>query len=200
MKLIHKTQVLIVASGSGAAMPQKAVVERGYKGRIYQIHAAATKDLMRISGKDVAGTFVVSGPAVVGDLLPDSHPSKKVAMDFVAKYDKAYGAGTRNQFAGHAEHAWTVLEMTVLVALKKRQAWHQGIPRRAEGCHRGPGPHRVRPRHHELDRHRPLGLPARDRRDADGEKRRLGAGQRIRPAWRGSGLLVHRPGGLTLKD
>ena len=36
MKLIHKIQVLIVASGSGAAMPQKAIVERGYKGRIYQ--------------------------------------------------------------------------------------------------------------------------------------------------------------------
>ena len=111
--------MLIVASGSGAAMPQKAIVERGYKGRIYQTHAAATKDLMRIGGKDVEGTFVVSGPAVVGDLLADNHPSKKVAMDFVAKYDKAYGAGTHNQFAGHAYDAWTVLDKTVPVALKK---------------------------------------------------------------------------------
>ena len=111
--------MLVVASGSGAAMPQKAIVERGYKGKIYQTHAAATKDLMRIGGKDVEGTFVVSGPAVVGDLLPDNHPSKKVAMDFVAKYDKAYGAGTHNQFAGHAYDAWTVLEKTVPVALKK---------------------------------------------------------------------------------
>ena len=111
--------MLVVASGSGAAMPQKAIVERGYKGKIYQTHAAATKDLMRIGGKDVEGTFVVSGPAVVGDLLADNHPSKKVAMDFVAKYDKAYGAGTHNQFAGHAYDAWTVLEKTVPVALKK---------------------------------------------------------------------------------
>ena len=30
--------MLIVASGSGAAMPQKGVVERGYKGKIYQTH------------------------------------------------------------------------------------------------------------------------------------------------------------------
>ena len=111
--------MLIVASGSGAAMPEKAIIERGYKGKIYQTHAAATKDLMRIGGKDVEGTFVVSSPAVVGDLLADSHPSKKVAMDFVAKYDKAYGAGTHNQFAGHAYDAWTVLEKTVPVALKK---------------------------------------------------------------------------------
>jgi len=41
--------MLIVASGSGAAMPHKAIVERGYKGRIYQTHAAASRDLMRSS-------------------------------------------------------------------------------------------------------------------------------------------------------
>ena len=111
--------MLIVASGSGAAMPQKAIVERGYKGKIYQTHAAATRDLMRIGGKDVEGTYVVSGPAVVGELLPDSHPSKQVAIDFVTKYEKAYGAGSRNQFAGHAYDAQIVLEKVVPVALKK---------------------------------------------------------------------------------
>ncbi|HEX5783428.1 MAG TPA: ABC transporter substrate-binding protein, partial [Burkholderiaceae bacterium] len=68
--------MLVVASGSGAAMPQKGLVERGYKGKVYQTHAAATMDLMRIGGKDVEGTYVVSGPAVVGDIIPDSHPSK----------------------------------------------------------------------------------------------------------------------------
>ena len=111
--------MLVVASGSGAAMPQKALVERGYKGKVFQTHAAASKDLMRIGGKDVEGTFVVSGPAVVGDLLPDNHPSKKLAVDFVAKYEKAYGTGTRNQFAGHAYDALIVLEKVVPVALKK---------------------------------------------------------------------------------
>ncbi len=111
--------MLIVASGSGAAMPEKAIVERGYKGKLYQTHAAATRDLMRIGGKDVEGTFVVSGPAVVGELLPDSHPSKKLALDFVSKYEKAYGPGSRNQFAGHAYDALIVLEKAVPVALKK---------------------------------------------------------------------------------
>ncbi|MBK6717537.1 MAG: ABC transporter substrate-binding protein [Burkholderiales bacterium] len=111
--------MLIVASGSGAAMPHKGVVERGYKGKIYQTHAAATRDLMRIGGKDVEGAFVVSGPAVIGDQLSDSHPSKKVALDFVQKYEKAYGAGSRNQFAGHAYDAVVVLEKIVPMALKK---------------------------------------------------------------------------------
>ncbi|MCW5658018.1 MAG: ABC transporter substrate-binding protein [Burkholderiaceae bacterium] len=111
--------ILIVASGSGAAMPHKGVVERGYKGKIYQTHAAATRDLMRIGGKDVEGGFVVSGPALVPEQLSDNHPSKKVAQDFVNKYEKAYGPGSRNQFAGHAYDAIVVLEKTVPVAKAK---------------------------------------------------------------------------------
>ena len=111
--------ILIVASGSGAAMPHKGVIERGYKGKIYQTHAAATRDLMRIGGKDVEGAFVVSGPALVPEQLPDSHPSKKVAQDFVNKYEKAYGAGSRNQFAGHAYDAIIVLEKVIPIAKAK---------------------------------------------------------------------------------
>src|SRR5687768_8915287 len=80
--------ILIVASGSGAAMPHKAVVERNYKGKIYQTHAAATPDLVRIGGKDVENSFVVSGPAVIAEQLPDNHPSKKLAVDFVSQYEK----------------------------------------------------------------------------------------------------------------
>ena len=111
--------MLIVASGSGAAMPHKGVVERGFKGKIYQTHAAATRDLMRVGGKDVEGAFVVSGPAVIAEQLPDSHPSKKVSLEFVAQYEKAYGAGNRNQFAGHGYDAIIVMEKIVPMALKK---------------------------------------------------------------------------------
>lgn len=111
--------MLIVASGSGAAMPHKAVVERGYKGKIYQTHAAATRDLMRVGGKDVEGAFVSSGPAVIPEQLPATHPSKALAADFVAKYEKAYGAGNRNQFAAHAYDTIVVLEKVIPVALQK---------------------------------------------------------------------------------
>jgi len=111
--------MLIVASGSGAAMPHKAVVERGFKGKIYQTHAAATRDLMRVGGKDVEGSYVVSGPVIAPEQLPDSHPSKKMALDFVSQYEKANGAGSRNQFAGHAYDALIALEKAVPMALKK---------------------------------------------------------------------------------
>lgn len=111
--------ILVVASGSGAAMPQLGLVERGYKGKVYQTHAAATPDLPRVGGKAVEGTFVVSGPALLGDQLPDSHPSKKVAMDFVQKFEAAHGANTRNQFAGHAYDFQVAMEKAIPLALKK---------------------------------------------------------------------------------
>ena len=111
--------ILVVASGSGAAMPHKGLVERGYKGKIYQTHAAATPDLMRIGGKDVEGGYVSSGPAVVAEQLPDNHPSKKAAVDFVTNYEKAYGPGSRNQFAAHSYDAAIVLQKIVPMALKK---------------------------------------------------------------------------------
>ena len=111
--------ILVVATGSGAAMPELNILERGYKGKIYQTHAAATPDLMRIGGKAVEGTYVVSGPAVIAEQLPDNHPSKKAAIDFVTKYEGAVGPGTRNQFAGHAYDSQIVLEYAIPYALKK---------------------------------------------------------------------------------
>lgn len=111
--------MLVVASGSGAAMPHKGIIERGYKGKMYQTHAAASRDLVRVGGKDVEGAFVSSGPAVIPEQLPANHPSRALAADFVAKYEKAYGAGSRNQFGGHAYDAIVVLEKVVPVALKK---------------------------------------------------------------------------------
>lgn len=111
--------MVIVASGSGAAMPQLGLVERGYKGKFYQTHAAATRDLMRVGGKAVEGTFVTTGPVVVAEQLPDSHPSKALGVKFNADYEKIYGAGTRNQFGAHSYDAYLLLDKIVPVALKK---------------------------------------------------------------------------------
>ena len=111
--------IVLVASGSGAATPHLAVVERGYKGKIYQTHSAASNDLLRLGGKNVEGAFVVAGLAVMPEGLPDSHPSKKLAVDFVQKYEKTFGAGTRNQFAAHTFDALLILQKVVPEALKK---------------------------------------------------------------------------------
>ncbi|MBC7734177.1 MAG: ABC transporter substrate-binding protein [Bacteriovorax sp.] len=112
--------ILVVASGSGAAMPHKGLVERGYaKGKIYQTHGAASRDLMRIGGADVEGSFVSSGPAVVAPLLPDSNASKAIGVKYVTEYEKAYGKGNANQFGAHAFDVVIVLEKAIPLALKK---------------------------------------------------------------------------------
>jgi branched-chain amino acid transport system substrate-binding protein len=74
---------------------------------------------MRVGGKATEGTFVVSGPAVIAEQLPDSHPSKKVAVSFVQEYEKLMGAGTRNQFAGHSYDFQITMEKVLPAALKK---------------------------------------------------------------------------------
>jgi branched-chain amino acid transport system substrate-binding protein len=111
--------VLVVASGSGAAMPHKALVERGYKGRIYQTHSAASRDLMRVGGKDVEGAFVVSGPAVVAEQLPADHPCRAPALAFVEQYEKLNGPGSRNQFAAHTYDVLLILQKVLPMALQK---------------------------------------------------------------------------------
>lgn len=111
--------MVVVASGSGAAMPQLGLIERGYKGKFYQTHAAATRDLMRVGGKAVEGTFVTSGPVVVAEQLPDSHPSKALGVKFNAEYEKIHGAGMRNQFAAHSYDAFLLLDKLVPIAAKK---------------------------------------------------------------------------------
>jgi len=112
--------ILVAASGSGAAMPHKGLVERGYpKGRIYQTHGAATLDLIRVGGKDVEGSFVSSGPALVAPKLPDSNPSKAIGVRFIEQYEKAFGPKSANQFGAHAYDAAIVLEKIIPMALKK---------------------------------------------------------------------------------
>ncbi|MDE4919250.1 branched-chain amino acid transport system substrate-binding protein [Cupriavidus metallidurans] len=110
--------ILIASSGTPAVLPQKALGERGYKGRIYQTHGIASWDFLRVGGKDVEGTLFPTGPVVVARQLPDSHPVKKVALDFVTRYEAKHGPDTVTQFAGDAWGAWLLLDDASRRALK----------------------------------------------------------------------------------
>jgi branched-chain amino acid transport system substrate-binding protein len=111
--------ILVVASGSIAPMPEIALRDRGFKGLMYQTHGAASPDLMRIGGKAVEGTYVVSGPAIFADKLPASHPSRQASMDFAKKFQAATGSDKLSPFAGHANDFIVVMEKALPLALKK---------------------------------------------------------------------------------
>ncbi|CAM4058647.1 ABC transporter substrate-binding protein [Bordetella tumulicola] len=110
--------VLIAGSGTPAALPQKTLLERGYKGLIYQTHGIGTLEFLQVGGKDVNGTLFPTGPGVVARELPDSNPVKSVAVAFADKYEAQYGPNSLTQFAGDAYGAWMLLDSAVGRALK----------------------------------------------------------------------------------
>ena len=113
--------ILVAGSGTPAALPQVALKERGYKGKVYQTHGVANGDFLRVGGKDVEGTLLPAGPVLVAEQLPASHPLKKSALAYVAAYEGAYGKGNVSTFGGHAWDAGLVLAAAVPQALKKAQ-------------------------------------------------------------------------------
>ncbi len=113
--------ILIAGAGTPAVTPALALFERGYKGRVYQTHGIATFEFLKVGGKAVEGTYFPTGPGVVATQLPNDHPSKKVAVDFVKRYEAQYGPDSVTQFAGDAWGAWMLLAETLPKALKVAQ-------------------------------------------------------------------------------
>lgn len=109
--------VLIGASGTPAATPQKELAARNYKGKVYQTHGVANPDFLRVVGKEGNGTILPAGPMLVYEQLPAGNPLKKSAAEYVTKYEAKYG--TRSTFGGHAWDAYLLLAHTVPEALKK---------------------------------------------------------------------------------
>lgn len=113
--------ILIAGSGTPAALPQKVLKERGYKGKIYQTHGVANNDFLRVCGKDCEGLWLPAGPLLVADQLPASNPIKKSAMTYKTAYEKVHGPGTVSGFGGHAWDAGLLLAAAVPAALKSGQ-------------------------------------------------------------------------------
>ncbi len=113
--------VVIGASGTPAATPVRALVERGFKGRIYHNHGVANREFLRVCGKDCEGTYLPTGPVMVASQLPDANAVKKPATDFVKRYESKFGAGNVAAFAAYAWDAGLLLQRAIPEALKKAQ-------------------------------------------------------------------------------
>jgi len=111
--------ILIGASGTPGATPQKELVARGYKGKIYQTHGVANPYFLRVVGADGNGTYLPIGPMLVYEQLPESNPIKKVAAEYITKYEAKYGKDSRSTFGGHAWDAYMLLNQAVPKALAK---------------------------------------------------------------------------------
>ncbi len=119
--------ILIAGSGTPAATPQKDLVARGYKGKIYQTHGVANADFLRVVGADGNGTLLPAGPLLVYEQLPETNPVRKSAAEYVTLYEGKYGKGSRTTFGGHAWDAYTLLQRAIPEALKHGQPGTQAF-------------------------------------------------------------------------
>jgi branched-chain amino acid transport system substrate-binding protein len=139
--------VLIAGAGTPAALPEKALKERGYKGKYYQTHGIANADFLRVCGADCNGTVLPAGPILVAAQLPDSNPSKAPAMTYVKDYEAAYGAGSVATFGAHLYDAGILLQKAIPEALKTAQpgtpAFRKSLRDALEATANVPGTHGV---------------------------------------------------------
>jgi branched-chain amino acid transport system substrate-binding protein len=113
--------IVIGASGTPAALPARTLVEQGYKGKLYFNHGVANNDFLRVGGKDVEGGFVPTSPVIVAAQLPDSHPAKKQANDYIKVYEAAFGPGSVSAFGSYTWDACLELANAIPQALKVAQ-------------------------------------------------------------------------------
>lgn len=112
----HPDAVYVVASGSPAALPQLTLVERGYKGKIYQTSGAAVADFIRVGGKGVEGAFMPTSPFLVAEQLPASYPTKAESLHFSKEFEAKIGP--RSFFAALLWDAFSVANQAIPRALK----------------------------------------------------------------------------------
>ncbi len=126
--------VFVGGSGTPAALPQTTLRERGYKGPIYQSHAVANREFLRLGGKNVEGARLPVAPVLVAEQLPDGHPNKAAGVAFLQTLEGKLGADSRSTFAGAAWDAWLLLEGAMKTSL---QTAKPGTPEFRDGIRKG---------------------------------------------------------------
>ena len=111
--------VVVGGSGSPGATPQIALKEQGYKGPIYHNHGTVNLPFIQTGKKAAEGAIAPTGALIVAEELPADFPTKAVSLDFVKRYEAAFGAGSRNAFAGYSVDGVLLLDAAAAVALKK---------------------------------------------------------------------------------
>ena len=111
--------VYIFAAGTPGALPQIELANRGYKGLVYQTQGVANNDFLRVGGKSLEGSYMTVAPVLVAEQLPESNPTRKAAVDFVARFEKANGPGSRSLFAATAWDALLIIQQAAREAMKK---------------------------------------------------------------------------------
>ncbi len=110
--------VLIAAPGSSAVLPQTTLFDQGYKGKVYQTHGAASDEFLKLGGRKVEGTILAASGMLVIDEIAAGDPSKAIASQYIATYEKLYGNKPAT-FGANVYDAGLLLQAAIPIALKK---------------------------------------------------------------------------------
>ena len=109
--------ILIAVPGGPSVLPQVTLFDQGYKGKVYQTHGAALPEFLKLGGKKVEGTILAASLMLVLPEIADSNPSKKVAADYVAAYEKLNGTKPAT-FGANVFDAGLLLQQAIPIAVK----------------------------------------------------------------------------------
>ena len=109
--------VLIAAVGGPAVLPQATLYDQGFKGRVYQTHAVATDDFIKLGKEKVEGTILAAGSMLVIDDVSANDPIKRVASGYMSAYEKQFGVRPAT-FGANTYDAGLLLQHALSVALK----------------------------------------------------------------------------------
>lgn len=115
--------VFIAASSGPAALPVMELRKRGFQGAIYVPVGATFGDFVRIGGKLVDGVYAPLSPAAIAEQLPEDHPQRAAALQFIEAYEGRYGEGSRNVFSASV---WDAMHLVAEVIPQALQAGEPG--------------------------------------------------------------------------
>ena len=106
-------------SGTGGALPFQGLAERGWKGPLFGTPALINPDFVRLAGASAEGLVASTGPIMVVEQLPDTHPTKAVGLKFKEMHLKANGVASNDGFSPYSFDCWLVLVDAAKRALTK---------------------------------------------------------------------------------
>jgi branched-chain amino acid transport system substrate-binding protein len=110
LKIVAARPDAVMTGGSGTpgALPYLALAERGFKGGVYGQHGLINPDFVRVAGPSANGSYMPTGPVIVAEQLPADYPTKKIALDFRAAFQKVNNAPSTDAFSAYSFDAYIV--------------------------------------------------------------------------------------------
>ncbi|WP_249157518.1 ABC transporter substrate-binding protein [Bradyrhizobium sp. KB893862 SZCCT0404] len=109
--------VFIASAGTPAVLPQQALRERGYQGKIFQTHGIATEEFIKLGGENVEGAIFAGEAFTIAADLPPQNPFRLATEEFAKAYEAVNGQKP-NLFAAHLWDVVALIRRAAPAALK----------------------------------------------------------------------------------